>query len=52
MEGVGKTATFTNSKTGVSVNKVIDLDQCTIPWEVLEATQEGGNLEVCNWCKW
>jgi hypothetical protein len=46
-DGFGKTATFTNSKTGISVNKVIDLDQCVIPYEVLVATQEGGNLVVC-----
>jgi len=45
--GVGKTATFTNSKTGVSVNKVIDLDQCIIPWETLQSTKDGGNLIVC-----
>ncbi len=46
-DSVGKTATFTNSKTGISRNQVIDLDQCTIPWEVLEATQDGGYLLVC-----
>ena len=46
-DGFGKTATFTNSKTGVSKNQVLTLDQCIIPWEVLQATQDGGYLLVC-----
>ena len=48
-DGFGKTATFTNSKTGIAINMVMGttLTECTIPWESLVADKEGGYLIVC-----
>jgi len=48
-DGYNKTATFTNTKTGVSASSVLVLDEttCLIPWEPLLAIADGGYLEVC-----
>lgn len=47
-DGFSKTATFTNSKTGTSINMTLSVtDECVIPWESLVADKEGGNLIVC-----